>query len=222
MDILVIDIGGTNIKLYHSNGAEARRVASSPTLTPEQLIAAVREATADWSYEVISIGYPGVIKDNRIVKEPANLGPGWAGFDFAPAFGTPVRLINDAAMQALGSYHGGRMLFLGLGTGLGNATVEDGRVTPMECGHLPYRKRQTFEQYIGAAGLQRLGDEKWEKHVHRIVGLLKNALVADYVVIGGGNSKRLKQLPPDCELGSNANALAGGIALWGPPSALMP
>jgi polyphosphate glucokinase len=222
MNILVIDIGGTNIKLYHSTGGEARRVASSPTLTPDQMIAAVRAATADWSYERISIGYPGVIKDNRIVKEPANLGPGWAGFDFEPAFGKPVRMINDAAMQALGSYRGGRMLFLGLGTGLGNATVEDGRVTPMECGHLPYRKRQTFEQYIGAAGMQRLGDEKWEKHVHRIVGLLKNALVADYVVIGGGNSKRLKQLPADSELGSNSNALAGGIALWGNQSAPMP
>jgi polyphosphate glucokinase len=214
MDILVIDVGGTNIKLYHSNGAESRRVASGPTLTPAEMISAVREATTDWSYDVISIGYPGVIKDQRIVREPANLGPGWAGFDFTPAFGKPVRLINDAAMQALGSYHGGRMLFLGLGTGLGNATVEDGRVTPMECGHLPYRKKQTFEEYIGAAGMQRLGEEKWEKHVHRIVGLLKDALVADYVVIGGGNSKRLKQLPVDSELGSNSNALAGGIALW--------
>nr|MCU0635217.1 hypothetical protein [Gemmatimonadaceae bacterium] len=142
------------------------------------------------------------------------LGAGWAGFDFGAAFGKPVRLINDAAMQALGSYHGGRMLFLGLGTGLGNATVEDGRVTPMECGHLPYRKRMTFEQYVGAAGLERLGPERWEKHVHRVVRLLKDALVADYVVIGGGNSKRLTALPEGAELGSNANALAGGIALW--------
>jgi polyphosphate glucokinase len=214
MDILVIDVGGTNIKLYHSSGAEWRRVPSGPTLTPTEMVAAVREATADWPHDVISIGYPGVIKEGRIVKEPANLGPGWAGFDFAAAFNKPVRLLNDAAMQALGSYHGGRMLFLGLGTGLGNATVEDGRVTPLECGHLPYRKKQTFEQYIGAAGMERLGDELWEKHVHRIVRYLKDALVADYVVIGGGNSKRLKELPADSELGNNSHAAEGGIALW--------
>jgi polyphosphate glucokinase len=218
MNILVIDVGGTNIKLYHSSGAEMRRIASGPTLTPEDLVRDVKAATADWHVDVISVGYPGVIKHDRIVKEPANLGAGWAGFDFGKAFDQPVHLINDAAMQALGSYHGGRMLFLGLGTGLGNATVDDGRVTPMECGHLPYRKRLTFEQYVGAAGLERLGPERWEKHVHRVVALLKDALVADYVVIGGGNSKRLARLPDGAELGSNANALAGGIALWANPA----
>ncbi len=214
MHILVIDIGGTNVKLYHSDGREARRVPSGPTLTPAEMVAAVQAAIADWPVDAISIGYPGVIKGGQIVKDPANLGPGWIGFDFAAAFGKPVRLLNDAAMQALGSWRGGRMLFLGLGTGLGNATVEDGRVTPLECGHLPYRKRKTFEEYVGAAGRERLGNEKWERHVHRVVRHLKDALVADYVVIGGGNARHLTRLPDGAELGSNELALAGGLAMW--------
>jgi polyphosphate glucokinase len=214
MTILAIDIGGSHVKLLASDQTEPRRFDSGPSLNPSQMVAAVKERTADWSYGAISMGYPGLVVHDRIVAEPVNLGRGWVGFDFAQAFGVPVRLINDAAMQALGSYQGGRMLFLGLGTGLGSAMIVEGRLEPMELAHLPYRKGRTYEGYLGAAGLKRLGQEKWLKHVWAVVDIFRTALEPDTVVLGGGNAKRLTQLPPGVRLVKNTNAFAGGFRLW--------
>jgi polyphosphate glucokinase len=214
MTILAIDLGGTHVKVLASDQTEPRKVDSGPSLTPSQLVEKVKGLTADWSYDTIAMGYPGLVKRNRIAAEPRNLGHGWVDFDFDQAFGLPVKLINDAAMQALGGYEGGRMLFLGLGTGLGSAMIVDGQIVPMELGHLPYRKGQTYEDYVGAAGLKRLGEEKWRKHVWAVVELFRAALEPDTVVVGGGNAARLTQLPPGVRLGQNANAFAGGFRLW--------
>jgi polyphosphate glucokinase len=214
MRILVIDIGGTNIKLKLSDSDEVRKFPSGPDLTPHLLMEGLKTATADWQYDAVSIGYPGPVLREKILLEPVNLGRGWIGFDFAGGLGKPVKLSNDAAMQALGSYDGGRMLFLGLGTGLGTTLIIDGVVAPMELGHLPYKKNGSFEDYIGEAGRKRLGRKKWQKAVHDVVNRLQHALVADYVVLGGGNVKKLDELPPGCRAGSNANAFIGGVRLW--------
>jgi polyphosphate glucokinase len=182
-------------------------------MTAHEMVARVKEAAADWQYDVVSIGYPGSVLRSRPVAEPHNLGKGWVGFDFETAVGCPVKVMNDAAMQALGSYQGGKMLFLGLGTGLGTTLIVDGVVEPMELAHLPYRKA-TYEDYIGERGLKRLGKKKWRKYVNDVVALLSAALETDYVVLGGGNVRKLKELPPNCRAGDNANAFRGGFRLW--------
>jgi predicted NBD/HSP70 family sugar kinase len=211
--ILVVDVGGTHIKMTATGRRTRLKAPSGPGLTPSQMVAAVCAATAGWKYDAVSIGYPGPVIHGLPVREPHNLGGGWVGFDFKKAFGCPVKIINDAAMQALGSYEGGRMLFLGLGTGLGSALVVEGVVEPMELAHLPYKKR-TYEDYAGLAGLKRLGKKKWRRHVEDIVALLKTALQADYVVLGGGNARLLDKLPPGARLGDNTNAFRGGFRLW--------
>jgi len=212
--VLAIDVGGTHVKVLASDARQARKLASGPHLTPAQMVKQVKKLTADWTYDAISIGYPGLVTHGRIAAEPRNLGRGWVGFDFGKAFGRPVRIINDAAMQALGSYRGGRMLFLGLGTGLGSAMIVDGRLEPMELAHLPYKKGRSYEDYVGAAGLKRLGDRKWRKHVWSVVKMLRAALEPDDVVLGGGNVKKLERLAPGVRRGDNTNAFAGGFRLW--------
>ncbi|MGC3968467.1 MAG: ROK family protein [Pirellulales bacterium] len=212
--VLSIDIGGTNVKFLATGQTEARRFPSGPMLTPSHMVEQVLAATTDWEYEVITIGYPGPVVHGKPLLEPRNLGRGWVGFDFAARFGKPTKVINDAAMQALGSYDGGRMLFLGLGTGLGTTLIIDKVIAPMELAHLPYRKGHTFEDYVGERGLERLGKKKWQRAVHDVTTRLKAALVADYVVLGGGNSKKLDELPPGARLGNNANAFTGGFRLW--------
>jgi polyphosphate glucokinase len=213
MNVLVVDVGGTHVKILATGQKQSREFPSGPKLTPKQMVAGVKKLAKDWKYNVVSIGYPGVVIGNRPVADPYNLGSGWAGFDFQTAFKRPVKVINDAAMQALGSYRDGKMLFLGLGTGLGSAMVVDGIVEPMELGHLPYRKC-TFEDYIGAAGRKRLGQKKWEKAVRDVVARLIAALEPQDVVLGGGNVKHLKELPLGCRAGDNANAFVGGFRLW--------
>ncbi len=213
MKILVIDVGGTHVKILASGQTEMRRFNSSPTLTPQKMVSGVLELAKGWDFEAISIGYPGAVLHGKPVAEPINLAKGWVGFDYAKALGKPVKLINDAAMQALGGYSTGRMLFLGLGTGLGTAMIVDGLVEPMELAHLPYKKA-TFEDYVGQRGLDRLGKKKWQAHVADVVERLRAALEPDEVVLGGGNAAKLKQLPPNVRLGDNANAFKGGFALW--------
>lgn len=212
--ILVIDIGGTNVKMRLSGQEEVRKFPSGPTLTPKDLVEGVTEATKDWSFDGISIGYPGPVVRGQIALEPVNLGRGWEGFDFSANFGKPTRLINDAAMQALGSYQGGRMLFLGLGTGLGTTLIIDGTVAPLEMGHAPYRKKLTFEEWVGTRALKRMGLKRWARIVFDVVARLKQVLIADYVVLGGGNAKKLTDLPAGAILGSNNNAFVGGERLW--------
>jgi polyphosphate glucokinase len=212
--VLAIDVGGTHVKLLASGQTGRREFPSGPRLTPARMVEQVKALTSDWNCQAIAIGYPGLVVHGRIAAEPANLGRGWTGFDFPSAFGLPVKLINDAAMQALGSYEGGRMLFLGLGTGLGSALIVDGRLEPMELAHLPYRKGRTYEDYLGLAGLERLGLKRWRRHVLAVVELLRAALEPDSVVIGGGNARRLTDLPPGVRLGANANAFLGGFRLW--------
>jgi polyphosphate glucokinase len=214
MRILVIDVGGTHVKALVSGRTAPIKIPSGPTMTAKAMVAAVKKATAGWKYDVVSIGYPGPVLHGKPVSEPNNLGGGWVGFNFKRAFGCPVKVINDAAMQALGSYHGGRMLFLGLGTGLGAALNVDGMLEPMELAHLPYKKGRTYENYIGDAGRRRLGKSKWRRNVIDVVTRLKAALEVDDVVLGGGNAKRLKKLPRGVRLGSNAFAFAGGYRLW--------
>ncbi|GIW80550.1 MAG: hypothetical protein KatS3mg105_2357 [Gemmatales bacterium] len=214
MKILVVDVGGTNIKIRRSGQDEIRKTPSGPELTAHQMVEKVKSLAGDWEYDVVSIGYPGPVVHGKPLSEPKNLGPGWVSFDFEAAFGKPVKVINDAAMQALGSYEGGRMLFLGLGTGLGSTLIIDGVIAPMELAHLPYRKGRTFEDYVGARGLKRLGKKKWLQAVDDVVARLKAALVADYVVLGGGNAKKLKTLPEGARLGANANAFVGGFRMW--------
>jgi len=219
MKILVVDVGGNNVKLYAPGASRARKLASGPTFTPAAMAATVRAVARTWSYEAVTLGVPGPVVRGRLVAEPVNLGGGWKDFDYEAAFERPVKLVNDAAMQALGSYKAGRMLFLGLGTGLGSAMVSDGRIEPMELSHLPYRKG-TFEDYVGRKGLERMGKKKWRRHVERVVEILVAALMPDDVVIGGGNVKKLKRLPPGARAGSNDNAHRGGVRLWrevGPP-----
>jgi len=212
--VLVIDIGGNNVKLLLSGQKEPHRFTSGPQLTPRKMVAEVKKVAADWKYDVISIGYPGLVRHGKVVRDPRNLARGWVGFDFAKAFGRPVQIVNDAAMQALGSYRGGRMLFLGLGTGLGSTLIADGVLEPMELAHLPYRKGKTFEDYVGQRGLDRLGKKKWRKHVFIVVAALIAALEPEYVVLGGGNIKYLDKFPPNSTPGSNEKAFEGGFRLW--------
>jgi len=214
MRVLVIDVGGTHVKVLATGRKAHREVESGPTMTAEQMVAAVKHLVPDWKYEAVSIGYPGPVVHDRPLHEPYNLGGGWVGFDFRTAFGCPVKIVNDAAMQALGSYKGGRLLFLGLGTGLGSAMVVDNIVQPMELGHLPYRKGRTYEDYVGLRGLNRLGKKRWRQHVLVVIEKLQAALEPDDVVIGGGNAKRLTEVPMGCRFGDNAKAFVGGFKLW--------
>ena len=213
MNVLVIDIGGNNVKILASGQKEPRKFPSGPSLTPKQMVAGVKKLAGDWKYDVVSIGYPGMVVRNRLVAEPHNLGRGWMGFDFETAFKRPVKVVNDAAMQALGSYKGGKMLFLGLGTGLGSAMIVDGTIEPMELAHLSYKKG-TYEDYVGERSLEKRGKKKWRSHVADVVGRLSAALEPDDVVLGGGNVKKLKVLPKGCREGDNANAFLGGFRLW--------
>jgi polyphosphate glucokinase len=213
MRILVVDIGGTHIKILATGQTEPRKIPSGPKLSARRMVAEVKKLAGTWKYDVVSMGYPGPVVRGRIVAEPENLGRGWFGFDFEKAFGRPVKVINDAAMQALGSYEGGKMLFLGLGTGLGTTLIVDGVVEPMELGHLPY-KNGTYEDYVGRRGLEKFGKSKWRRHVADVVARLSAALQPDYVVLGGGNAKRLRELPPNCRAGDNANAFKGGFRMW--------
>ena len=212
--ILVIDIGGTNVKLLATGQEEMRKVPSGPEMTAADMVAKVKEITSDWTFEAVSIGYPGPVVNGQPLLEPKNLAAGWVGFDFQRQFGMPVKMLNDAAMQALGSYDGGRMLFLGLGTGLGSALIIDRVIAPLELAHLPYKKDRTFEDYLGQRGLKRLGRKKWQAAVEDVTARLKAALVADYVVLGGGNAKNLDRLPTGARLGSNLHAFVGGFRLW--------
>jgi polyphosphate glucokinase len=211
--ILVIDIGGNSVKVLLSGKTEPRKFPSGPTLTPRQMVLGVQKLTEDWDYDVISIGYPGRARENRPTAEPHNLGHGWVKFDFRKAFGVPVKLMNDAAMQALGSYKGGTMLFLGLGTGLGTALIVDGTVAPMELGHLSY-KQGTYEDLLGLKGLKRLGIRRWRQCVQEVVARFIAALELDDVVVGGGNVTKLDKMPPGCRAGDNALAFIGGFFLW--------
>jgi polyphosphate glucokinase len=213
MNVLVVDVGGTNVKILATGQKESRRFPSGPTMTPRQMVSGVKKLAAGWQYDVVSLGYPGLVLRGRVAAEPHNLAPGWVGFNFRAAFGRPVKIINDAAMQALGSYQSGDLLFLGLGTGLGSALVVDGVVVPMELAHLSY-KNGTFEDYVGVRGLRRLGRKKWQHHVEYGVARLIAAFHPDDVVLGGGNAKKLQELPPGCRAGDNANAFLGGFRLW--------
>ncbi|MFD2036084.1 ROK family protein [Belliella marina] len=213
LKILVIDIGGTNVKVRVNNGEERRKIPSGTFMTPQNMVNEVLKHTEDWEYEVISIGFPGVIKEGKITSEPKNLGHGWVGFDFGSALGKPIKIMNDAAMQALGSYESGVMLFLGLGTGLGSAIVSHGHVVPMELAHLSYKKG-VFEDYLGKKGLKGLGVGKWTKHVNAVVRRFTIAFIPDDIVLGGGNSKHLTKLPPKCRLGNNHMAFDGGLKMW--------
>jgi polyphosphate glucokinase len=214
--VLAVDVGGSNVKvLVSSGGGERRRFASGPELTPTEAVDGVAALTGDWSYDAVSVGIPAPVRDGRVVSEPINLGPGWVGFDFEAAFGKPTKVVNDATMQALGSYEGGRMLFLGLGTGLGSTLIVDGVVAPMELGHLPFRKA-TFEDYVGERGRKRLGKKKWRETVAEAIERLTAALEPDYVVLGGGNAKKVGDLPANVRLGANENAFLGAFRLWDP------
>lgn len=212
--VLIIDVGGTHVKFELGGKRERREFKSGPKLSAKQMVREVKRLTSDWAYDVVSIGYPGLVVHHRVAAEPHNLGRGWAGFNFAKAFGRPVKIVNDAVMQALGSYEGGRMLFLGLGTGLGTAMIIDGTIEPMELAHLPYRRGKTFEDYVGAVGLRRLGTKKWCEHVIDVIGRLTAALEPEYVVVGGGNVGKLNRLPPHVRRGDNDNAFKGGYRLW--------
>jgi len=216
VNVLVVDVGGTHVKVLATGQKQHREFTSGPKLSAKQMVAGAKKLAKDWRYDAVSIGYPGVVINNRPLADPWNLGPGWAGFDFEAAFRCPVKVINDAAMQALGSYEGGKMLFLGLGTGLGSAMIVDGIVEPMELGHLPYRRR-TFADYLGVSGRARLGNKKWEQAVRDVVARLIAALEPADVVLGGGNVNNLKRLPPGCRMGDNANAFVGGFRLWKKP-----
>jgi polyphosphate glucokinase len=213
MKVLAVDVGGTHVKILATGEKAHREFPSGPTLTARRMVSGVEKLAAGWTYDVVAIGYPGPVLHGRPVAEPHNLGAGWVGFDYRAAFRRPVAMVNDAAMQALGSYRGGKMLFLGLGTGLGSAMVVDGIVEPMELGHLPYRKG-TYEDYLGLRGLERDGKRRWRKRVAEVVALLIAALEPDDVVLGGGNVRKLKALPPGCRAGDNANAFLGGFRLW--------
>ena len=214
MRILVIDVGGTHVKVLATGHKQRVEIPSGPKMTPAKMVSAVRAVTVGWKYDAVSIGYPGAVVHGRPIIEPRHLGPGWLGFDFTKAFGRPVKIVNDAAMQALGSYQGGRMLFLGLGTGLGSALIVDNVLEPMELAHLPFKKGRSYEDYVGLAGLERLGKKKWRRQVNEVVQQLQSAVQADYVVLGGGNARLLKKLPSGVRLGDNSNAFQGGYRLW--------
>jgi polyphosphate glucokinase len=212
--VLGVDVGGSHVKvLLSEDGVERRRFASGPALNPKQLVDGVKEQTRDWSFDAVSIGIPAVVRGGRVTAEPVNLGSGWVGFDFEGAFGKPTKVVNDAAMQALGSYDGGTMLFLGLGTGLGSTLVAQEVILPMELGHLPFRDG-TFEDYVGEHGRQANGKKKWQKAVVETIERLSAALEPDYVILGGGNAKKLGELPPNVRLGANENAFVGAFRLW--------
>ena len=213
MNILVVDVGGTNVKILATGQTEIRKFPSGPEMSAETMVSGVKELAGEWKYDVVSIGYPGPVLRGRPILDPHNLGIGWVGFDFGKAFGCPVKLVNDASMQALGSYKNGIMLFLGLGTGLGSALIVDGILESMELGHLPYKKG-TYEDYVGLRGLEKRGRKKWRKDVVDVVARLTAALEPDEVVLGGGNTKKLKKLPPGCRAGDNVNAFLGGFLLW--------
>jgi polyphosphate glucokinase len=213
MKILAVDVGGTHVKILATGQTQKREIASGPAMTARQMVSAVKKLAKGWAYDALSVGFPGPVLHGRPVAEPHNLGPGWTGFDFASAFGLPVKVVNDAAMQALGSYRGGRMLFLGLGTGLGTAMIVNGIVEPMELGHLPYKKG-TFEDYVGDRGLHRVGKKRWRKLVKDVIERLVAATEPDDVVIGGGNVVHLKTLPKGCRAGNNDNAFVGGFRMW--------
>lgn len=215
--ILVIDVGGTNLKVGSADRSESLKIPSGPTMTAAGMAAAVREAVVEWEYDAVSIGYPGPVKRGKPAREPHNLAGGWVRFDYEKAFGAPVKIVNDAAMQALGSYTGGRTLFLGLGTGLGSALVAEGLLMPLELAHLPYRRGRTCEDYVGLRGLVRLGRRKWTRHVHAVVALLRDCLQVDEVVLGGGQTKKLKTLPSGIRVSDNRSAILGGLRLWDPP-----
>jgi polyphosphate glucokinase len=215
-NVLVVDVGGTGVKVLATGRDEPRRFPSGPQMKPGQMVSGVKRIVKDWKYDVVSIGYPGLVLRGSPALEPHNLASGWVGFEFEAAFGCPVKIVNDAAMQALGSYKDGLLLFLGFGTGLGSAIVHDGHLVPMELAHLSY-KSGTYEDYVGLHGLKRFGEKKWERHVANCVARLIDALHPDDVVLGGGNAKRLKELPPGCRAGDNANAFLGGFRLWDTP-----
>ncbi len=214
--MLVVDVGGSHVKLLASGQDERRRFESGPHMTARQMVDGVLEHASDWDWDVVTLGVPAQVRRGRIVADPVNLGEGWVGFDFEQAFGRPTKVINDAAMQAIGSYEGSKMLYLGLGTGLGSALVDHGVVEPMELGHLPFRKA-TFEEYVGSRGMRQLGRKKWEEAVHETVARLTAALAPEYVVLGGGNTKKLEQLPAGARVGGNENAFKGGFRLWQEP-----
>ena len=216
--VLVIDVGGTNIKVSMAGRRELIKIPSGATMTAGRMAAEVRKVVADWTYDVVSIGYPGAVKDGKPAHEPRNLSGGWMRFNYGKAFGAPVKIVNDAAMQALGAYAGGRMLFLGLGTGLGSALVAEGVLLPLELAHLPYRGGRTYEDYVGKRGMDELGRKKWTQHVHTVVALLKAGLQADYVVLGGGQTKKLETLPRGVRTSDNQSAILGGLRLWDPPT----
>jgi polyphosphate glucokinase len=211
--ILVVDVGGTHVKLLATGQNEAKEFPSGSLLTPKEMVASVKKLAGNWNFDVVAIGYPGPVLNNRPVAEPHNLGCGWVAFDYEAAFRCPTKLVNDAVMQALGGYRGGKMLFLGLGTGLGTAMIANGFVEPMELGHLPYKK-STYEDYVGQRGLERLGKKRWRQHVAAVVELLRSALEPDDIVLGGGNAEKLTTLPAGCRFGGNANAFVGGFQLW--------
>ena len=211
---LAIDIGGTHVKIRIPSEPAKREFESGPTLTPKQMVDGVKKLSAGWKFDSISIGLPAPIRNNKPVKNPVNLGPGWVDFDYDADFGLPVKIINDAAMQAVGSYKAGRMLFLGLGTGLGSCLIVDHSIVPLELAHMPYRKGKTFEDYVGLRGLDKLGKKRWRKQVSEVCDILYAALLPDEIVIGGGNVKNLKELPDHCRAGDNANAFEGGFRLW--------
>ncbi|HTT38798.1 MAG TPA: ROK family protein [Burkholderiales bacterium] len=213
MKVLAVDVGGTHVKILATGQKEHREFPSGPKLTAKQMVAKVKALAKGWRYDRVTVGYPGPVLHNRPLAEPHNLGKGWMGFDFEAAFGRPTRVMNDAAMQALGSYKRGKMLFLGLGTGLGSTLIVDGMVEPMELGHLPYRKG-TYEDYVGLRGLERFGKKRWRKHVADVIERLVAALEPDEIVLGGGNARLLNEVPARCRLGDNANAFAGGFRAW--------
>jgi polyphosphate glucokinase len=213
--VLAVDVGGSHVKALTSNQSERRRFKSGPSLTAKQLVAGVLKAVDGWSWDVASVGIPTPVRGGKVVAEPVNLGGGWVGFDYEAAFGKPTKVVNDATMQAVGSYEGGRMLFLGLGTGLGSTLIADGTIEPLELGHLPFRKK-TFEDYVGERGLRKHGKKKWQEAVFETVEQLTAAMEPDYVVLGGGGADELDELPPGCRLGDNRNAFLGGFRLWDP------
>jgi polyphosphate glucokinase len=213
--VLVVDVGGSHVKVLARGEQESRRADSGPDFTAAQMVEAAKNLAADWTWDCVSVGVPSPIHGGRVAAEPVNLGDGWVGFDYTGAFGKATKVVNDAAMQALGSYEGGRMLFLGLGTGLGSALVANGFVQPMELAHLQYKKA-TFEDYLGSAGLEKRGKRRWRLEVADVVAKLSAALEPEYVVLGGGNAKKLDALPPNSRLGANENAFVGGFRLWDP------
>jgi predicted NBD/HSP70 family sugar kinase len=215
--ILVLDVGGSHVKCIATGHERSVKFKSGPRLTPDQMVPKVREITEGWSFDVVSIGYPGVVRRGKIVRDPHNLGPGWVDFDFQAAFGHPVKLINDAAMQAFGGYQGGTMLYLGFGTGMGSALIVDDVIMALELGHLPYVGGHTYEDHVGEKARKRLGNKLWRREVVKVVECFRQALLPDYIVLGGGNATHLNRLPPDTRLGENADALLGGYRLWGGP-----